>query len=44
MAPRHEIAYKVFGDNMQFVEVELDPKEAAVAEAGGMGEVYRRIT
>jgi uncharacterized protein (TIGR00266 family) len=32
----HEIDYKVFGDAMQFVEVELDPNEAAVAEAGGM--------
>jgi uncharacterized protein (TIGR00266 family) len=32
----HEIDYKVFGDDMQFVEIELDPMEAAVAEAGGM--------
>ena len=32
----HEIDYKDFGDDMQFVEVELDPNEAAVAEAGGM--------
>src|SRR6185295_11964054 len=32
----HEIDYQIFGDDMQFVEVELDPKEAAVAEAGGM--------
>jgi uncharacterized protein (TIGR00266 family) len=32
----HEIDYKIFGDAMQFVEVELDPNEAAVAEAGGM--------
>jgi len=32
----HEIDYKIFGDNMQFVEVELDPMEAAIAEAGGM--------
>ena len=36
MATMHEIDYKVFGDDMQFVEVELDPMEAAVAEAGGM--------
>ena len=36
MAPMHEIDYKIFGDDMQFIEVELDPKEAAVAEAGGM--------
>src|SRR5215510_12485284 len=32
----HEIDYKVYGDDMQFVEIELDPMEAAVAEAGGM--------
>ncbi len=32
----HEIDYKIYGDDMQFVEVELDPMEAVVAEAGGM--------
>ena len=32
----HEIDYKIFGDDMQFVEIELDPEEAVVAEAGGM--------
>ena len=32
----HEIEYKIFGDDMQFVEVELDPNEATVAAAGGM--------
>ncbi len=36
MATMHEIDYKIFGDDMQFVEVELDPGEATVAEAGGM--------
>ena len=36
MATMHEIDYKIFGDDMQFVEVELDPQEAVVAEAGGM--------
>src|SRR5687768_15741214 len=36
MAEMHEIEYKIFGDDMQFVEVELDPGEATVAEAGGM--------
>jgi uncharacterized protein (TIGR00266 family) len=30
----HEIDYKIYGDDMQFVEVELDPGESAVAEAG----------
>jgi uncharacterized protein (TIGR00266 family) len=36
MSAMHEIDYKIFGDDMQFVEVELDPNEATVAEAGGM--------
>jgi uncharacterized protein (TIGR00266 family) len=36
MAAMHEIDYKIYGDDMQFVEVELDPGEAVVAEAGGM--------
>src|SRR5574339_309740 len=36
MPDMHEIEYKIFGDDMQFVEVELDPNEATVAEAGGM--------
>src|SRR5689334_3626930 len=36
MALMHEIDYEIFGDDLQYVEVELDPMEAAVAEAGGM--------
>ena len=36
MPAMHEVDYEIFGDDMQFVEVELDPGEAAVAEAGGM--------
>src|SRR5262252_3721271 len=36
MSTMHEIDYKIYGDEMQYVEVELDPMEAAVAEAGGM--------
>jgi len=36
MASMHEVDYKIFGDDMQYVEVELDPQEAVVAEAGGM--------
>ncbi len=31
-----EIDYEVYGDDMQFVEVTLDPDEVVVAEAGGM--------
>ena len=36
MPTMHEIDYQIHGDDMQFVEVELDPAEAVVAEAGGM--------
>ena len=36
MNAMHEIDYKIHGDDLQFVEVELDPQEAVVAEAGGM--------
>ena len=36
MPDMHEIEYKIHGDDMQYVEVELDPGEATVAEAGGM--------
>lgn len=32
----HEIDFKIHGDDMQFVEVELDPHEAVIAEAGSM--------
>jgi uncharacterized protein (TIGR00266 family) len=30
------IDYTIYGEDMQFVEIELDPGEASVAEAGGM--------
>src|SRR5829696_4723097 len=36
MAEMHEVDFEIHGSEMQFVEVELDPQEAAVAEAGGM--------
>lgn len=32
----HEIDYVIYGDDMQFVEVELDPQETVVAEAGAL--------
>jgi uncharacterized protein (TIGR00266 family) len=32
----HDIDFKIIGSEMQFVEVELDPGESAVAEAGAM--------
>ena len=36
MPAMHEVDYKIYGEEMQFVEIELDPQEAVVAEAGGM--------
>ncbi len=30
----HEIDYQIYGEEMQYVEIELDPNEAVVAEAG----------
>ena len=30
----HEIDYKIYGEEMQYVEIELDPSETAIAEAG----------
>ena len=32
----HEVDYEIFGDDMQIVEVELDPAEVVIAEAGAM--------
>lgn len=32
----HEVDYEIFGDDMQVVEVELDPQETVIAEAGAM--------
>jgi len=31
----HEIDYEIYGEEMQYVEIELDPQEAVIAEAGG---------
>jgi uncharacterized protein (TIGR00266 family) len=32
----HEIDYEIFGDDMQYCEITLDPREAVIAEAGAM--------
>lgn len=32
----HEVDYQIIGESMQLVEVELDPGEAVIAEAGAM--------
>lgn len=39
----HKIDYEIFGDDMQMVEIELDPGETVVAEAGAMNYVEEGI-
>ncbi len=36
MPAMHEVDYEIVGDDLQFVKIELDPGEAALAEAGAM--------
>ena len=40
----HEVDYRIIGDDMQIVEVELDPGETVVAEAGAMNYMEDGIT
>ncbi len=40
----HEVDYEIIGDDMQVVEVELDPGEVVVAEAGSMNYMEDGIT
>ncbi len=40
----HEVDYKIIGSEMQLVEVELDPGETVVAEAGAMTYMEQGIT
>jgi uncharacterized protein (TIGR00266 family) len=35
MRTNHEIDYRIFGEEMQCVEIELDPQETVMAEPGG---------
>lgn len=39
----HEIDYQIYGSDMQIVEVELDPGETVVAEAGAMNYMEEDI-
>lgn len=39
----HEIDYKVMGDDIQMVEIELDPGETVIAEAGAMNYMEEGI-
>ena len=34
--PAHEIDYRLHGEEMQAVEIELDPQESVIAEAGSL--------
>lgn len=34
MRTNHEIDYRIIGEEMQYVEIELDPNETAIAESG----------
>lgn len=40
----HEIDYKILGNDIQFVEIELDPGETVIAEAGAMVYMEQGIT
>ncbi|QNL21994.1 TIGR00266 family protein [Hyphobacterium sp. CCMP332] len=40
----HEIDFKIIGDDIQLVEVELDPNETVIAEAGAMMYMDEGIT
>ncbi|MBI3038073.1 TIGR00266 family protein [bacterium] len=39
-----EIDYRIFGDDLQFVEIELDPNESVIAEAGAMMYMDEKIS
>ena len=39
----HEVDYEIIGDDMQIVEVELDPGETVIAEAGSMNYMEEGI-
>ena len=40
----HEVDYKIFGDDLQFVESSSDPGESVIAEAGTMMYLEDDIT
>ena len=40
----HAVDYEIIGDDMQMVEVELDPQETVIAEAGAMNYMEQDIT
>jgi len=40
----HKVDYEIFGDDMQTVEVELDPGETVIAEASAMNWMENDIS
>ncbi|MCA9041700.1 MAG: AIM24 family protein, partial [Planctomycetaceae bacterium] len=44
MQNSHEIDFEIFGDDLQIVEIELDPGETVIAEAGAMNYMEDGIT
>lgn len=40
----HELDYEILGDDMQIVEVELDPRETVIAEAGALNYMDEGVT
>ncbi|RMG29055.1 MAG: TIGR00266 family protein [Gammaproteobacteria bacterium] len=40
----HEVDYRIIGESMQMVEIELDPGETVIAEAGAMNYMEDGIT
>ena len=42
--PSHQLDFSIHGDDMQFVEIELDPGETVIAEAGAMMYLEEGIT
>lgn len=43
MKTAHEVDFKLYGDDMQFVEIELDGSESVLAEAGAMMYMDHKI-
>ena len=39
----HEIDFHIYGDDLQTVEIELDPQETVIAEAGAMNWMESEI-
>ena len=40
----HEVDFEIIGDDMQIVEIELDPQETVIAEAGAMNYLQPEVT